>query len=87
MSIKGKPDIASFIDGGDLPGAKNTKVTKGAKTTLDSEPKAKTRKLVELPEHVSQALRDRAYNDSKKNARRVTETEIIVEALTRYLYM
>ena len=45
----------------------------------------KRQKLVELPENTFEALKDRAYEQYKKTGRRVTETELIINALNKYL--
>lgn len=45
----------------------------------------KRQKLVELPEPLFHALKDRAYEDYKRTGKRVTETEIIIAALSKYL--
>lgn len=82
--IKGKPDVTQFLDGG--AAAEALPIIK--KTTVKAAPALsapKRQKLVELPEPVFEALKDRAYQDYKKTGRRVTETEIIIAALTKYL--
>lgn len=79
--IKGKPDVSSFLDGG---AASEKSLPKNVKAApVAGAPKRQ--KLVELPEPVFDALKDRAYQDYKKTGRRVTETEIIIAALTQYL--
>ena len=91
MGIKGKPDISSFIDGGSgsEKGTSNPAVTKkiqkpkeSEKTQLDVPKKAK---LVELPEPMFIAIKDRAYSEYKRTGKRVTDTDIIIEALAKYL--
>ncbi len=92
MSIKGKPDITQFIEGGAASEVK--KVAAAQKQPKAVTPKTveaspgvmpKRQKLVELPEPVFEALKDRAYEEYKKTGRRVTETEIIITALSQYL--
>lgn len=92
MSIKGKPDITQFIEGGAASEVKPVQVTKAKKIKKAETPGTqsagavpKRQKLVELPEHVFEALKDRAYEEYKKTGRRVTETEIIITALSKYL--
>lgn len=45
----------------------------------------KRKKLVELPEEVFVALKDRAHEDFKRTGKTVTETEIIITALKNHL--
>ena len=78
--IKGKPDVTRFLDGAP---AETSPARKPAGLKAAAAPKRQ--KLVELPEPLFEALKDRAYEDYKKSGRRVTETEIIVAALTQYL--
>lgn len=88
MSIKGKPDVSKFLEGGAAdvkpPSQPSTQVSR---TLAPKKPAAIARKqkLVELPEAIYNALKDRAYDDFKKTGRRVTETEIIIAALSQYL--
>jgi hypothetical protein len=81
MTIKGKPNLDAFLDGGaavELPPA--------AKKKAAAAPAGpKRQKLVELPEPVFEALKDRAYAEYKRTGKRVTETQIIIEALRQYL--
>lgn len=78
MKIKGKPDVSSFIDGG--AAAEVVPVSKKAALGVP-----KRQKLVELPEPVFEALKDRAYEEYKRTGKRVTETQIIIDALSKYL--
>lgn len=59
----------------------------GSASQADMEPvkTPKRKKLVELPEDVFVALKDRAHEDFKKTGKTVTETEIIITALKNHL--
>jgi hypothetical protein len=86
MSIKGKPDVTKFLEGAAAdvrPAGQPSTPTPLAQ----GKPAVTVRrqKLVELPESIYNALKDRAYEDFKKTGRRVTETEIIIAALSQYL--
>lgn len=81
--IKGKPDVTRFLDGGAAAEASQAVAKKIAMKVVATTPKRK--KLVELPELVFDALKDRAYQEYKKSGRRVTETELIIAALSQYL--
>lgn len=83
--IKGKPDVTQFLEGGAAAEAPPTTAKKIVAKVVAVPGAPKRQKLVELPESVFEALKDRAYQDYKKNGRRVTETEIIIAALTQYL--
>ncbi len=90
MSIKGKPDITQFIEGGAASEVMAVKTTKKVQkiavpTAKNVGAGPKRQKLVELPEAVFEALKDRAYEEYKRTGRRVTETEIIIAALSQYL--
>ena len=77
--MKGKPDVSSFLEGAAVE-------TSGPrKATADKPKAAKHQKLLELPAPVYLALKDRAYKDFKKTGARVTETQIIIDALRAYL--
>lgn len=86
--MKSKPDIHAFLDGAteavknpvgaDVPGKEKKKPG-----PVPGAPKRQ--KLVELPEATFDALKDRAYAEYKKTGKRVTETEIIINALNEYL--
>lgn len=82
--IRGKPDVSQFLEGG---AASETVpvLKKAAKPAMPAAGMPKRQKLVELPEPIFDALKDRAYEDYKKTGRRVTETEIIIAALAQYL--
>jgi hypothetical protein len=81
VTIKGKPNVDDFLDGGAaaeaLPAAK--------KKAAAAPAGPKRQKLVELPEPVFEALKDRAYAEYKRTGKRVTETQIIIDALSQYL--
>lgn len=81
MTIKGKPNVDDFLGGG--AAAEAAPVTKKAATVTPGSPKRQ--KLVELPETVFEALKDRAYQEYKRTGKRVTETQIIIDALSQYL--
>lgn len=88
MKIKGKPDVSQFLDGGAVekslpPEQKAT--GKAEKQTQAALSGPKRPKLVELPQPIFDAIKDRAYEDYKKTGKRVTDTEIIVSALAKYL--
>jgi hypothetical protein len=84
--MKKKPDLSVFLDGANEE-SKNTavQVTQEKKKRGPVPGAPKRQKLVELPESTFEALKDRAYEEYKKTGRRVTETEIIINALNRYL--
>lgn len=79
--MKSKPKLDqeqkkdAFMSGADAPEKRADQVEK----------MPKRKKLVELPEEVFIALKDRAHADFKKTGRHVTETEIIIAALKKHL--
>jgi hypothetical protein len=75
VKMRGKPDISDFIEGA---GA--------AEKPRRSKTQAQVRqKGVRLPLPMLAALRRRALDETEAKGRRVTEQEIIIAALTRYL--
>lgn len=87
MGIKGKPDITQFIEDGESVKKRSAPAPKKAReaASTGTPPHAKRKKLVELPVPVFDALKARAYEEYKRAGRRVTETEIIIAALSKYL--
>lgn len=87
MGIKGKPDITQFIEDGESAEGRPTPASRKASKAASPEtlPHGKRKKLVELPAPVLDALKARAYEEYKRVGRRVTETEIIIAALSKYL--
>lgn len=81
MKIKGKPDVTQFLEGG--AAAESHAPKNAVQKEIPGAPKRQ--KLVELPKPVFDALKDRAHEEYKKTGRRVTETEIIITALSEYL--
>lgn len=78
--MKGKPDVSSFLDGAAVETAPVARKVSEAKSKT-----TKHQKLLELPGPVYLALKDRAYEEFKKTGTRVTETQIIIDALRTYL--
>lgn len=89
--MRGKPDVAAFLDGGAAAAAETTPVTRKAASKATRQAPAavpagpKRQKLVELPAATFDALKVRAFREYEKTGRRVTETEIIIAALNAYL--
>lgn len=81
--MKKKPDLSSFIDGASETSKNPSAEVKKKPGPAPGEPKRQ--KLVELPANTFEALKDRAYSEYKKTGMRVTETEIIINALNAYL--
>ena len=79
MTMRGKPDISSFIEG--AAAEKSARPTRKANTT----PFPLRQKGLRLPVPLLTALRLRAVHESEAQGRRVTEQEIIIDALQKYL--
>lgn len=80
MTMRGKPDISSFIEGA----ATAEKLPKSDRKT-DNTTQPVRQKGLRLPIPLLTALRLRAVHESEAQGRRVTEQEIIIAALQRYL--
>jgi hypothetical protein len=94
MTIKGKPDINEFLDGGAVDVANKTdpKRQKPEKKSEKIAPKQNTRvhreqKIFRLPLDLIEVLRDQAYERSKKSGIRITETELVEQALRVFFDM
>ena len=88
MTIKGKPDINAFLDGGTVDFAYKTESKKPA-IKSESAPQPNPRvhreqKIFRLPIDLITELKDQAYNRSKKSGIRITETELVEQALRAF---
>lgn len=93
MSMKPKPDTRAFAKDRDisafLDGAQES-ATPVAKPIEARQPLAvprqpKVTKIFNLPLDLVEALRTEAYNRSRETGRRVTETELVDQALRQLL--
>jgi len=85
MSIKGKPkDLEAFIaDGaGEAKGQ-----AKAAPTQQAARPASRMTKTIRVSTDIEEALKDAAYAQTKHTGRRVTESDVIDEALRKYFNM
>lgn len=74
--MKSKPDVNQFLG--------------GAEAATQSQPAAKpsvlrANKTIRLATDLDQALKDRAYQRTRETGRRVTESDLIDEAIRSYL--
>lgn len=87
--MKGKPDIGAFLDGSSADVAEKPKPKAASKVKVAPPPvKAKVykeQKLYRLSSDVTEALREKVYELTKAEGRRVTETEIVEQAIRKYL--
>lgn len=85
MAIKGKPDVSAFLDTGNTSEEKLPRANKTALKSINRPATEKKKaKPVLMPEIVFNAIKDRVYEERKKG-NKVTENEIIVNALINYL--
>lgn len=85
MVIKGKPDVSAFLDTGNTSEEKLPHVNKPALKSINRPATEKKKaKPVLMPEIVFNAIKDRVYEERKKG-NKITENEIIVNALINYL--
>jgi hypothetical protein len=89
MTIKGKPDIDAFLDGGAVDTAHKAtsrKRTKKEEPVLPQRPARvyREQKIFRLPIDLIDELRDQAYERSKASGTRVTETSLVEEALKAF---
>lgn len=78
-TMKRKPDVNAFLEGADdKPKPRKT-------DKRDTNVTEFRQKGVRLPVPLLNALRRRAVEESEQQGQRVTEQDIIITALTRYL--
>lgn len=75
--MRPKPNIQDFLGGANA-------VEKPA-TVASPNARARMTKTIRLGTDVESALKDRAYERTKASGQRVTESDIIDEALRKYL--
>jgi len=73
--MRKKPSIDEFLHGGAVD-----KIARG-----DGEREQREQKVFRLPLSIINALRVKAFDQSSKEQRRVTETEVLEEALRKHL--
>lgn len=90
--MKGKPDLNEFLSGGEADKAEQPVTRKASKPKSEIQPEPvkqpkiyKEQKLYRLPTDLIEGLREMAYEKSKTEARRVTETEIVEQAIRKYI--
>ena len=89
MTIRGKPNVQAFLDGGNevvtapLPTPKKAKLVEAV---IEPSKRIRIKKLFELPETMMADLEQRCVDERRQLGRRVTQTEIIERALETYLY-
>lgn len=83
MTIRGKPDVDAFLDGGNEM-AKAPEVSMYGQRPTEST--KRTKKLFELPEVMVADLEQKCVDERRRVGRRVTQTEIVEHALSLYLY-
>jgi hypothetical protein len=87
MTIRGKPNVDAFIEGGNEAAKATVAARKKAKPVLGpAETRKRTKKLFELPEAMIADLEQRCVDERRQLGRRVTQTEIVERALGTYLY-
>lgn len=88
MTIRGKPNVDAFLDGGNETNQTSPLAApKKAKTVVAAvQPPKRTKKLFELPEALIADLEQRCVDERRQLGRRVTQTEIVERALETYLY-
>ena len=97
MSMKGKPDTAqfrlpkdpsAFLEGGEADKAEKPQVIPAAVVpSVVTEPprRGRVQKIFNFPEELADRLRDEALLRSREKGGRVTEKDIVVEALKLFL--
>lgn len=92
--MKGKPNIDTFISGGDVSAAKKSPPKKKPATAKRSEPEEipaavsgeeKITKTFRLSKAMEARLKEVAFRKSAAAGKRVTESDLIEAALNNYL--
>lgn len=82
MTMRGKPDVNRFLEGG---AATENATLKERGRPRSSDKVERRPKLVRLPSKMLLALKRRALDESERTGVRVTETDIIERAISKYL--
>lgn len=82
--MKKKPDVSSFLAGGSAAAAEQP--TAAPAPAPMAEPKRMT-KTIRLRLDLESRLKDEAYERTKAEGRRVTESDLIEQALCKYFNM
>jgi hypothetical protein len=75
--VKAKPNIQDFLNAGNPENQKATAPVQASKGRIN--------KTLRLSQDVEIALKERAYQRTKASGQRVTESDIVDEALRNYL--
>lgn len=92
MTIKGKPDINAFLDGGAVDVANKTESKQTKKPVKKAESVAfqqnvrvhREQKVFRLPIDLINELKRAAYERSMESGARITETELVEQALKEF---
>lgn len=76
--MKGKPDLNAFLDGGAAAAAE-------APVRSNQEADKRITKTIRIGLSVESALKRAAFERSQASGKRVTESDVIEEALRKYL--
>lgn len=76
--MRAKPNIQEFLDGGNVSEML-------AKPALSQPTKGRINKTLRLSQDVEAALKEQAYMRTKASGQRVTESDIVDEALRKHL--
>lgn len=76
--MKAKPNIQAFLDAGNV-------AESAVKLAPVQAPKSRINKTLRLSLEVEAALKEQAYERTKASGQRVTESDIVDEALRKYL--
>ncbi len=75
--MKAKPNIQDFLNAGNPENQKATVPVQASKSRIN--------KTLRLSQDVETALKEQAYQRTKASGQRVTESDIVDEALRQYL--
>ena len=87
--MKGKPNIDAFLDGGAADAADKAEPKKVAKKSVTKTPQAPARvyreqKIFRLPTDLIDVLKRESYERSMESGTRITETELVEQALKAF---
>jgi hypothetical protein len=82
MKMRGKPDVNQFLEGGAATEKPPLKERGRPRSIATAERRPK---LVRLPSKMLLALKRRVLDESERTGVRVTETDIIERAISKYL--
>ncbi len=83
--MKKKPDISTFLSNGAAAAAENADTSTPRETAVPLPDGEKITKTIRMTKSLERRLKEEAHHRTMAKGRRVTESDLIEEALLKYL--